>query len=74
MARYKWIDTSPRFLAVDLAKQLLPGSFDHLFEHEIDLGDSFLPTVRLHKILHTLCTMRKRALRNALSHSVRRTK
>lgn len=42
MARYKWIDTSPRFLAVDLAKQLLPGSFEHavhhLFEHEIDLG------------------------------------
>lgn len=42
MARYKWIDTSPRFLAVDLAKQLLPGSFEyavhHLFEHEINLG------------------------------------
>lgn len=42
MARYKWIDASPRFLAVDLAKQLLPGSFEHavhhLFEHEIDLG------------------------------------
>lgn len=42
MARYKWIDTSPRFLAVDLAKQLLPGSFEHavhhLFEHGIDLG------------------------------------
>lgn len=42
MARYKWIDTTPRFLAVDLAKQLLPGSFEHavhhLFEHEIDLG------------------------------------
>lgn len=42
MARYKWIDTSPRFLAVDLAKQLLPGSFEHavhhLIEHEIDLG------------------------------------
>lgn len=27
MARYKAIDTSPRFLAVDLEKQLLPGSF-----------------------------------------------
>ncbi len=24
MARYKYIDTNPRFLAVDLAKQLLP--------------------------------------------------
>ncbi|PWB48909.1 MAG: transposase, partial [Nitrosomonadales bacterium] len=27
MARYKHIDTSPRFLAVDLQRQLLPGSF-----------------------------------------------
>ena len=26
MARFKPIDTSPRFLAVDLYKQLLPGS------------------------------------------------
>lgn len=26
MARYKPIDTSPRFLAVDLERQLLPGS------------------------------------------------
>lgn len=42
MARYKAIDTSPRFLAVDLEKQLLPGSFEHavhhLFDHEIDLS------------------------------------
>lgn len=42
MARYKQIDTSPRFLAVDLEKQLLPGSFEHavhhLLEHEIDLA------------------------------------
>ena len=41
MARYKHIDTSPRFLAVDLAKQLLPGSFEHalnhLIDHELDL-------------------------------------
>jgi hypothetical protein len=29
MARYKTIDLSPRFLAVDLEKQLLPGSFAH---------------------------------------------
>jgi hypothetical protein len=29
MARYKLIDTSPRFLAVDLEKQLLPGSFEY---------------------------------------------
>ena len=42
MARYKHIDTSPRFLAVDLSKQLLPGSFehalDHLVDHELDLS------------------------------------
>lgn len=42
MARYKHIDTSPRFLAVDLQRQLLPGSFEHalnhLLDHEIDLS------------------------------------
>ena len=42
MARYKHIDTSPRFLAVDLQKQLLPGTFEHalnhLLDHEVDLG------------------------------------
>jgi transposase len=42
MARYKYIDTNPRFLAVDLAQQLLPGTFEHalhhLLEHELDLS------------------------------------
>jgi transposase len=42
MARYKHIDTSPRFLAVDLERQLLPGTFEHalhhLIEHELDLS------------------------------------
>ncbi len=42
MARYKYIDTNPRFLAVDLAKQLLPGTFEHALHHllsgEIDLS------------------------------------
>ena len=41
MARYKHIDTSPRFIAVDLQRQLLPGAFEHalnhLLDHEIDL-------------------------------------
>jgi len=41
MARYKHIDTSPRFLAVDLERQLLPGTFEHalnyLIDQEIDL-------------------------------------
>jgi transposase len=42
MARYKYIDTNPKLLAVDLARQLLPGTFEHavnhLLDHEIDLS------------------------------------
>ena len=42
MARYKHIDTSPRFLALDLQRQLLPGTFEHalnhLLDHELDLS------------------------------------
>lgn len=42
MARYIAIVTSPRFLVVDLERQLLPGSFEHavhhLFDHEFDLS------------------------------------
>ena len=42
MARYKLVDLSPRFLAVDLEKQLLPGSFahavHHLLDHDFDLS------------------------------------
>jgi transposase len=41
MARYKHIDSNPRFLPVDLARQLLPGTFEHalnhLIDHELDL-------------------------------------
>lgn len=41
MARYKVIDTSPRFLAVDLRHQLVAGTFEHaldwLIDHELDL-------------------------------------
>jgi transposase len=41
MARYQFIDTQPKFLPVDLAAQLLPGTFEHalhhLLEHAIDL-------------------------------------
>ena len=36
MARYKSIDTNPQFLAVDLARQLLPGTFEHTLNHLID--------------------------------------
>lgn len=43
MARYKHIDTSPRFIAVDLERQLVPGTFEHaldyLIEHELDLTE-----------------------------------
>ena len=42
MPRYKYIDTNPKFLPVDLARQLLPGTFEHalnhLLDHAIDLG------------------------------------
>ena len=42
MAHYKHIDTNPRFIAVDLQRQLLPGTFEHamnhLLDHELDLS------------------------------------
>jgi len=41
MARYKPMDTSPRLIAVDLERQLLPGTFEHalnyLVDHHLDL-------------------------------------
>ncbi|MEO6877654.1 MAG: IS1182 family transposase [Gemmatimonadaceae bacterium] len=36
MARYKYIDTNPKFLAIDLARQLLPGTFEHAVHHLLD--------------------------------------
>lgn len=36
MARYKTIDTSPHFLAVDLERQLIPGTFVHALNHLIE--------------------------------------
>jgi transposase len=42
MARYKDVDTQPRFLPIDLARQLQPGTFEHalnhLLDHELDLS------------------------------------
>ena len=42
MPRYKHIDTEAKLLPVDLARQLLPGTFEHavhhLIEHELDLS------------------------------------
>ena len=49
MARYKLVDRSPRLLAVDLAAQLVPGSFEHALDYLIDneldldaLGERFV--------------------------------
>src|SRR4051794_31580858 len=43
MPNFKPLDYSPRFLAVDLCRQLVPGTFEyalhHLLEHEIDLAE-----------------------------------
>lgn len=36
MAHYKFIDTNPKFLPVDLARQLLPGTFEHAVNHLFD--------------------------------------
>jgi transposase len=36
MARYKRIDNSPKFLPVDLSRQLLPGTFEHALNHLLD--------------------------------------
>ena len=36
MARYKYIDTNPRFLPVDLARQLIPGTLEHAVNHLFD--------------------------------------
>ncbi len=36
MAKYKYIDTQPRLIAVDLARQLLPGTIEHAFNHLLD--------------------------------------
>jgi hypothetical protein len=42
MARYKDLDSGTKLLAVDLSRQLLPGTFEHalnhLIEHELDLS------------------------------------
>ena len=36
MARYKLVDHGLRFLPVDLAAQLVPGSFEHALDYLID--------------------------------------
>ena len=43
MANFKLVDYSPRFLAVDLSRQLIAGTFEyalhHLLDHQIDLSE-----------------------------------
>lgn len=36
MARYKYIDTQPRLVPVDLARQFLLGTFEHAMNHLLD--------------------------------------
>jgi hypothetical protein len=36
VARFRYIDTNPDFLAVDLARQRLPGTFEHALNHLLD--------------------------------------
>ena len=36
MARYKHIDTQPKLIPIDLAAQLLPGTFEHALNHLLD--------------------------------------
>jgi transposase len=36
MARYKLLDTNPQLLSVDLARQRLPGTFEHALNHLLD--------------------------------------
>jgi hypothetical protein len=39
MARYKFVDMSPRLLPVDLEAQLVPGTFAHAVHHLVDALD-----------------------------------
>lgn len=43
MARYKPIDTRPKFLPVDLTAQLLPGTFGHALHHLLDHAIDLTP-------------------------------
>ena len=36
MARYKYIDTQPKLIPVDLSRQLLTGTFEHALNHLLD--------------------------------------
>jgi hypothetical protein len=50
MARHKAIETTQRFLPVNLSRQLLPRTFDHALNH---LSEQELDLSRLDAILFT---------------------
>jgi transposase len=43
MARYKPVDTQPKFVAIDLAAQLLPGTFAYALHHLLDQAIDLTP-------------------------------
>jgi transposase len=43
MARYKPVDTQPKFVAIDLAAQLLPGTFEHALHHLLEQAIDLTP-------------------------------
>ncbi len=43
MARYKPVDTQPEFVAIDLAAQLLPGTFEHALHHLLEQAIDLTP-------------------------------
>jgi hypothetical protein len=43
MARYRPVDTQPTFVAIDLAAQLLPGTFEHALHHLLEQAVDLTP-------------------------------
>lgn len=43
MARYKYIDTQPKLIPVDLTAQLLPGTFEHALHHLLEYAIDLTP-------------------------------
>jgi transposase len=43
MARYKPVDTNPKFLPIDLAAQLLPGTLEHALHHLLESAIDLTP-------------------------------
>jgi transposase len=43
MARYRPVDTQPTFVAIDLATQLLPGTFEHALHHLLEQAIDLTP-------------------------------